>query len=245
MKYPLSLRLGEWLYENLYFVYQPLYFWYKQRNEKQEIQLIRQLIKKGDVIIDVGANVGFYTKLFSQLTGNTGKVYAFEPDINNFNKLKNNTRHLNNVIIENKAISDTTATLKLYQSKLNVDHRTYLSDEFSSDKYIEIPAIKLDDYIQNQPVHLLKIDVQGFEPFVLKGAENILSNSSQIKLISEFWPYGLKQAGTSAQEYFNLLQNHFKKIYLLHKHQLQEINLSDVQKLPVQSNVYYNLFAEK
>lgn len=243
MKHNLSLRAGEWLFNNVYFLYQPLYFVYKRKNEKFEIELIKQKVKAGDVVIDIGANIGFYTKIFSKLVGENGCVYAFEPDKKNFQKLKYNTQHLSNVVIENKAVAGETGKIKLYVSELNVDHRTYPSTDTTH--YVEIDAVSLDDYFKNnEKINLIKMDIQGYEYHALQGMKKILQQPS-LTLFSEFWPYGLKQSGTTAEAYINFLKQFFSKIHLIHQHSIQDINSVKIHELPFKHNIYFNILAEK
>lgn len=242
----LLLKSGEWLYKNAYFIYEPLYFFYKKKNESFEINLIKNIIKKNDTVIDIGANIGFYTKLFAHIVGPQGRVYAFEPDPKNFHHLKKNTQSLKNVIIENKAISAYSGKIKLYHSELNVDHRVYPNKNCTN--YQEIECTSIDDYFSNfnmPEIHLIKIDIQGYEPYAIKGAIDTIKNNKSLKLITEFWPYGLNEVGSSAIEYFNLLQNYFNKIYLINTNELNELNLSNIQQLSAQPEHYYNIFAEK
>ena len=76
--------------------------------EKIETQVMKDNIKKGDVVIDCGANIGYYSLLFSKLVGDSGKVFAFEPDPTNFSLLQKNLKENNikNVIALNLAVSD-------------------------------------------------------------------------------------------------------------------------------------------
>lgn len=245
MKYSLSLKIGEWLYKNAFFIYQPIYFFYKNQNEKIENELIKQLVKKNDVVVDIGANIGFYTQLFSNLVGDNGKVFAFEPDKKNFERLLKNTKNHSNIIIENKAISNHSGIIKLYHSELNVDHRTYPSSD-ALQSY-EVECITLDEYFNNQnlAINFIKIDIQGYEYFALLGMKNILEKNKHLILFSEFWPYGLQQAGTSAKDYFLLLQNYFPKISIIENENIKELTLEHISKLPVSIHHYYNIIAEK
>jgi predicted methyltransferase len=121
----LSIKIGDFLYKNLFPVYNIVYPVFKKNQDKHEISLLNKYIRKGDVVLDIGANIGFYTKILSALVGEQGKVYAFEPDATNFSHLKKNAGHLKNAVLINKAVSDKTGKITLYQSDLlNVDHKT-------------------------------------------------------------------------------------------------------------------------
>src|ERR1035437_453528 len=109
-----SIRLGKFLYNNAFPLYNGIYPIFKRKQDAMELKLIRSIVKPGFNILDIGANIGFYTKLFSQLTGPTGSVHAFEPETTNFKYLQNNLRANKNVTLINKAVSDKTGPLKIY-----------------------------------------------------------------------------------------------------------------------------------
>jgi len=245
MKIPFHLKIGEWLYKHAYKVYQPLYFYYKKQQEKTEINCIRKILHKGDNVVDIGANVGFYTILFSQIVGDNGKVFAFEPDVDNFEKLKRNTLHLGNVKIENKAISNYSGKITLYHSSLNVDHRTYPTDEVY--QAYQIDCITLDDYFQmvdnKTELRLIKMDIQGFEPIAIQGMLQTIQKNPQVSLITEFWPYGIEKAGSSATNYLQQLKQLFSYIYLIEKNGVQQIEDKFEEHLEYDPFVYYNLLA--
>src|SRR5204862_7774127 len=94
------------------------------------------------------------------------------------------------------SVSNQTRTSLLYISeKLNVDHRVYPSAD-ENRKCISICATRLDDYFSpGDRVDLIKLDIQGYELHALQGAERVLDTNREIKLVLEFWPYGLTQAG--------------------------------------------------
>ena len=83
--------------------------------------MIKQEVKEGNNVIDIGANIGYFTLLFAKLVGPNGKVFAFEPDPTNFSILKKNIEENNydNVILSQKAISDKTETTKLFLCKFS------------------------------------------------------------------------------------------------------------------------------
>ena len=94
------------------------------------------------------------------------------------------------------AVGDHSGKSKLYLSgKLNVDHRAYMADE-DSRRTVPIEMVALDDYFKpGERVDLIKMDIQGYELHALRGANRVLEDNPDIKLLVEFWPYGLKQAG--------------------------------------------------
>ncbi|MCW3078125.1 MAG: hypothetical protein JWO32_2734 [Bacteroidetes bacterium] len=242
----LSIRLGNYLYKNAFGVYKPVYAAFKKRQDAFEISLLKKYIHKGDIVLDIGANIGFYAKILSELTGPNGKVHCFEPDITNFTHLQNYCRHLKNVILNNKAAGPKTERLKIYTSKeLNVDHRTYKPEVYENE--FEIDAISMDDYMgYNTKVNFIKIDIQGFEMQAIQGIKGILEKNRDVKLISEFWPYGLKKAGSSVTEYFNFLVNNGFNCYLMEKNSLEQLNLQKVTSLEhLTEEHYFNIFVTR
>jgi FkbM family methyltransferase len=241
-----SIKLGNFLYKHAFVLYKPLYKVFKNKQDYFEIALLKKHIHKKDVVLDIGANIGFYAVILSDIVGPQGMVHCFEPDIQNYKHLKKNTGKHSNIIINNKAVGSKTEKIKIYTSKnLNVDHRTYKPEVY--DKEIEIDAININDYLnQNPKVDFIKMDIQGFEMQAIKGMQTILEKNENIKLISEFWPYGLKKAGSSVTEYFNFLINNGFNCYLIEKKSLLKLNSEKVKALEVLGEEhYFNIFASR
>jgi FkbM family methyltransferase len=149
--------------------------------EPLQTQSFIKIIKPGDIIFDVGANVGYYTALGSKLTGAQGKVYSFEPSIRNISYLYRHVEinKLNNVTIIPSACSDSPSILNFIESSNTATGRLENSEisGTSGTKVTIIPTVTLDaiaDKIKKLP-NVLKIDVEGAEVAVLKGAEKIIS----------------------------------------------------------------------
>jgi FkbM family methyltransferase len=198
--------------------------------------------------LDIGANIGYYAKILSHLVGDNGKVYCFEPDLTNFKHLKKNVKNLPNVDISHKAVSSKTEKLKIYTSKeLNVDHRTYKPAAYEN--AIEIEAVSIDDFSKSCGhlfVDFIKIDIQGFEMQAIKGMENTLLSNPKIKIISEFWPHGLKEAGSSVSEYFAFLTHLGFKVELLEKNTLRTLSAEQVQQMEsLGKEHYFNILAQR
>lgn len=240
-----SIALGNFLYKNCFPIYKLTYKSFKEKQDAFEISLMKKYIKTGDTVLDIGANIGFYAEILSGIVGEKGKVHCFEPDAINFKHLQDRSKHLPNVSINNKAVSDKTETIKIYTSKkLNVDHRTYKPDDY--DQEIDIHAISVDEYLSSNPlVNFIKMDIQGFEMSAVKGMTKTLQ-SPHLKMLSEFWPYGMKKAGTSVLEYYRFLKEYNFNIYLIENHQLVDLTEEKVKTfLDLPETTYMNIFASK
>ncbi|MCD6018252.1 MAG: nlpE1 [Bacteroidetes bacterium] len=240
-----SISLGNFLYKNCFPLYKITYKAFKEKQDAFEISLMKKYIKKGDTVLDIGANIGFYAEILSEIVGEKGQVHCFEPDATNFKHLQNRCKKLSNVTANNKAVSEKTETIKIYTSKqLNVDHRTYKPDEY--DQEIEIEAIAVDEYLKSSSlVNFIKMDIQGFEMSAVKGMTKTLA-SQDLKMLSEFWPYGMRKAGTSVLEYFKFLAQYGFYIYLIESHQLTELTEDKVKTfMELPETTYMNIFASK
>lgn len=240
-----SIQLGNFLYKHAFWLYRPMYTAFKNRQDQFEIELLKQHLKPGDVVLDIGANIGYYAELIAQLVGEKGKVHCFEPDSTNFKHLQNRCRGVSNLVLNHKAVGPKTEKLKIYTSKnLNVDHRTYEPEEYED--VIEIEALSIDDYLKDkeQKVHLIKMDIQGFEMQAVQGMKNTLKTNPGLKIISEFWPYGLRKAGSSALAYFDFLTQHGFTVHLLKNKGLEVLTSDKVTSMnDLGEETYFNILA--
>ncbi len=183
-------------------------------NEREEIDFLKRVVKPGMVVLDIGANIGFYTQIFSKLVGREGKVYAFEPEKNNFRNLKKLCGYLKNVILNNVAVGKKEGKINLYFSdQLNVDHLTYNNGE--KRKILSTRVITIDKFLDGKRIDLIKIDTQGFEYQVILGMTRTLKGLKKVRIISEFSFFNLGQAGADGKEYLNLLRSLGFKIRFL------------------------------
>jgi FkbM family methyltransferase len=185
--------------------YRLAYFFYNNINDRKKIYLIKQYVTEGMTVIDIGANIGFYTILLSQLVGEKGKVYAFEPDPTNFFFLQANTKKYRNVVLQQKAVGDKTGEIMLYLSKDNVDHHTYATEEVR--EAIKISCVTLDAFFsRTEKIQFIKSDIQGYDYFAMLGAEQMIKRQKHLLIIGEFWPFGLVKAGIASKKYITLLK---------------------------------------
>jgi len=174
---------------------------YNKEYEAEETHFFIDNLKEGMRVVDVGANIGYYTTLFSRLVGKTGSIIAFEPDPTNFSILQKNcsANGCTNVKLENLALSDRAGSAKLYLSEVNRgDHR--MSSDDDNLETIEIKTARLDEFLQDEEeFDLLKMDIQGHEFHALKGMGDLLDRQG-ITVVMEFWPKALKEAGSDPVE---------------------------------------------
>lgn len=142
--------------------------------EYDKSQLMERAIPQGATVWDVGANVGYYSLMFSRLVGGSGKVYAFEPSPRNFGYLSRHIvmNHRYNVTIYPYALSDYNGTAAFEEHEINT------TSQLSNAGNVTVPVRTLDDLITTGEVtspHYMKIDVEGAELGVLRGSIQLLT----------------------------------------------------------------------
>jgi FkbM family methyltransferase len=164
---------------------------------KHEDEIIERFNpKQGDVVVDVGAHIGRYTIISSKRVGPHGKVIAIEAHPGNFEMLNRNIQlnKLTNAIALKYAIHSKLTNIKLYtyrEESSSTGHNSIMFNHLSikyKEKFVEVNANTLDHVLQLngiREVNWIKIDVEGAEFELLKGATNILSKSKDISLLIE------------------------------------------------------------
>lgn len=172
--------------------------------------LIKREVKEGDVVVDVGAHIGYYTLIFAELVGEKGKVYAFEPDPDNFDILRKNVEvnGYKNVILEQKAVSNQRGIVRLFLGKERSAHHTLSKNDYSSDESVPVEAIRLDDYFKEESIDFIKLDVEGGEYNALNGMLSLLKRSSRLKMVVEMVPVFLEEMSISSEHFLSFLHKH-------------------------------------
>lgn len=220
--------------------------------EPFQTEIVKKEIKKGDTVLDIGANIGYYTLLFAKLVGEGGKVYAFEPDPINFGLLKKNVE-LNgyqNVVLIQRAVSNKAGKIKLYLCENNSGmHRIYKS-KFCR-RFIEIESIILDEYFKgfDKKINFIKLDIEGAEAVAMEGMSRLLQANKDIKVITEFAPVSIKEFGAEPERYLkNVLLNHGFKLYEINenKNKIEPVTIDRLLKVYTPKNeLFTNLLCIK
>jgi FkbM family methyltransferase len=220
--------------------------------EPLETNLVKNEVHSDDVVIDVGANVGYYTLLMAKLTGQNGKVFSFEPEPSNFNLLKENVEinSYQNVTLEQKAVANMNGKTKLYLCETNTEmHRLYQSNSKKFNKSIEVDVTTLDDYFKKSKylnkINFIKIDAEGSELDVLKGMKTILKENIKLKIMLEFIPRHLLGSGSEPQELIEFLQNQNFQLSYVNQVEKRIEPVNDPKKLLDSYDDGKNLFCQR
>src|SRR5262245_1103005 len=164
--------------------------------EPFETTIFSRLCRPGDTVLDLGANIGWYSVLAAKILGGTGRVLAFEPDETNARLLEINAavNDQHGIIqIFRAAVGDRETEALFYKSDFNRgDHRLF-SDGSSREAH-PVPVTRLDTFFSGRQYKLpdvVKSDTQGSEAKILKGAEGLFAKGWRPIMILEFWPFGL------------------------------------------------------
>lgn len=168
---------------------------------------ILELVRPGMTVVDVGANVGYYTLLASRLVGPGGRVYSFEPVLSIFEVLLSNLRDndCDNVTAELKAISDRSGDGRFLVDRYGTEGRLV-----AKGGHIVVECTTLDEYFGAlgwPAVDVVKMDIEGGEPAALSGMRELVQRSPRLHIILELnWP-ALRAAGWEHRELALLLYN--------------------------------------
>lgn len=205
--------------------------------EAYETQLTLALLKEGDVFVDVGANLGYFTVLAAARVGERGRVFAFEPDPDNYTLLVNNVA-LNGldtrVSLVQAALAEHDGQGTLFLSDHNLgDHQVF--DATGTRCSVPVSLLNGSDYLAARcdGVNLLKIDTQGSEHAVMTGLLPFLTRLEQPpQVIIELTPLSLRQAGTSGRALIECLASLDQPFWII-DHIEHELAASNAEALAV------------
>ena len=173
--------------------------------EELETEFFLTWLRPGMGVLDLGANFGYFTLLASKVVGPTGRVFAFEPEPGNHALLAQNLalNNFSHARALQSAVSDKKGTVRLFVDDANLGNPSIAQGNVPSKSksgFVDVPAISVDEFFasQNEPpprIDLIKMDVQGAEALVIRGATALLARDEPLLLI-EFWPLGLRNVGT-------------------------------------------------
>jgi FkbM family methyltransferase len=177
------------------------------------LQLSRSLIRPGDTVVDIGANVGLWVMGAARRAGPEGDVHAFEPVPENFARLTRNLtlNGLDQVTCRQLALSDKCGHAVFYAATGNNSGLGSLTQRKKDDRPMETEVTTLDDYCEKHAIHridLMKVDVEGAELFVFRGTRRLLASMEAPIIMFETDETLTARFGTSSTGIKALLQEH-------------------------------------
>ncbi len=212
--------------------------------EPDETRVILRLLRPGDTVIDVGANVGYFTLLAATQVGPTGRVFAVEPVPPTVRRLKQNVEHsgLANITICPCAAVAVSDTVRIARRGVgDVSGQNTMRPSAAADTFWSVDGVTLDAQVpRDRPVRLIKLDAEGAELLALRGATAHLQGADGPFLLCEVTDQYLRELGGSAGELWSLLEAHgYRYIYDCRRARLRPVLPSALAAEP-QLNVLFS-----
>ena len=204
--------------------------------EPEVTEFIRKELKPGNTFMDLGANIGYYTILASQLVGPTGKVLSFEPNQKTFSRLLRNIRiqNIKNVDCFNFALSDYDGVSNLYLDKEADNGGGSIQNKRMKNVYSTVIVKKTDGVLKNigKVIDIIKMDVEGSEISILKNMDSYIRENKGLKIIMEWYSYY-----RSFDDYSYLDKNFNILLLLWESNAVQKYEIRKYYEIPGLSNL--------
>lgn len=239
--------------------------------EKETVRLVKRLVKPGAIALDIGAHVGYYTRILARAVGSSGLVFAFEPHPETSQLLIKNTRRFRNVTVLRIAAADKEGVLTLYDGQLETgrsglcdleEYRQYikqLSVEFTPRarqgypfRSFRVKACPVEQCLSElgiTSVDFVKIDIEGAEMKAFEGMKRLFSASPNLVMVMEFNPRLLQAFGVSPREVIEALRSYgftsIEAIYETTKRIEKADELEDIARNLIANFSMVNLLCRK
>jgi FkbM family methyltransferase len=217
--------------------------------ETETVAFFKRVVRPGDRVLDIGAHVGYYTRLFARLVGPAGKVVAVEPHPENFRLLEENTKKFSQVIRLNVAAGESEYEMILYDAidslnaslQLPVSKREMMVKKHSGELYkrassgfpvrkYKIMVVPLDKILSADRFRMAKIDIEGAECIAIRGMSRIMSELEII--VFELDRGNLETFGFRPKDLINLIGDaglvHF---YILEPKSYKQSDVIELEEL--------------
>jgi FkbM family methyltransferase len=171
--------------------------------------LFKKQLKEGMTMLDVGGNVGLICRLCAKKVGRTGKIVTFEPDPYTRGFLEHNVKDQGNVIVSPIALSNEDTMAKFHLHPQSGTSNSLVAFD-GAKEIVDVECKKIDTYLSENPglkPDYIKIDVEGAELKVLGGMREAIKNFPDLKIVIEYCPENLANAGVTPDDYYSFLDN--------------------------------------
>lgn len=179
--------------------------------ERETVALFSAIVKPGMTVIDIGAHIGYFTRLFSEAVGQRGRVYAFEADSENFALLRRNMGGRANAHLSPLAVAERAGMIDFYHYDDKSGAHSTLDNvplPFAKRK-MTVPSVTLDAWLRERGIgHLdvIKMDIEGGEGAALHGMQETLKTTGV--LVTEFAPAWIEAAGSTPRAFLETIESH-------------------------------------
>lgn len=199
--------------------------------EPELTSFMLRTLRPGMTMVDIGANIGYFSILAAAKVGEGGRVFAFEPGKRNVELMEKNitANGFRNIIVMRAAVTAVSGKTMLYTSDLDYgDHRSYpveyervytrgvpIGERVRGREVVD--TISLDEYFRNIPgnINFIKMDIEGAEYPALQGMKEILRKNKNVVVLTEFWPAGMALAKTDPTEFLREVRSLGLETHLL------------------------------
>jgi FkbM family methyltransferase len=178
--------------------------------ERELVNVFKKMLKPGMTVLDLGANIGYFSVLASGLVGNRGQLHAFEPAPTCFTRLKKNLAAFSWAHVHSIAVGDEPGTARFHFSHKGNETGwgSLLPDDNVSAQEITVPVLTLDTWAHNQAIRrvdLIKMDLEGAEYRAIKGAEALLCQHRPL-VVAELNEVCLRRDHRTPEDVLSLLR---------------------------------------
>jgi FkbM family methyltransferase len=216
--------------------------WYE--DEKFDTKVFEKHLKKEMTVLDLGANIGFYSLFARSIVGKRGRVFSFEPFPGNIALLRESIRQngFTNVFAIESAVSDKTGTAILYLSPDACSEHSLLDLDFDyaeqdTEKQIQVAVTSVDDYFAKNhldaKIDFIKMDIEASESRALRGMQKTLDQNQKISIMTEFWPNGFREDEAAPEDFLYRLVGLGFDLYHIdaYYHKLQQRTPDEIMNL--------------
>jgi FkbM family methyltransferase len=202
------------------------------------------------MVVDVGAQFGWYTLIAAKRVGARGRVWSFEPVPSNFDLLVQNIvlNGVQDIVCPvQKAIGSSCGVFELTIYAESDAHGAWARSGVPVKGVIMVECVTLDDCLRDKHVDVIKMDIEGAEPFALDGAVRTIERAERMVLIAELNPELLRRAGVEPRDYLRQLRQLGFDISIIDEkgRRLRPLSQDLIIEIEETSGWYANLYCEK
>lgn len=178
--------------------------------ESDTTHLLANIVTAGMKVVDVGANMGYFSLLLADRVGPGGFLWAFEPDPGNFQLLRWNldvNGFTPRTQVFSIALFDRRTSVRLWQNSENLGGHSVLTGDSAQMEgdAVTVDAAPLDDYTTG-PIDVMKIDAEGSEPFIWDGMRHLIARSPNLRILMEFDPVQIRGKGRDPRSFLDAIR---------------------------------------